>query len=48
MIVKEFVTKLEAQFDKYMIRFSTKIGVPFLRYAIGIIFFLVRCSKDDR
>ena len=38
MIFKEFVTKLEAQFDKYMIRFSTKIGVPFLRYAIGIIF----------
>ena len=38
MIIKEFVTKLEGQFDKYMIRFSTKIGVPFLRYAIGIIF----------
>jgi uncharacterized membrane protein YkgB len=38
MIIKEFVTKLESQFDKYMIQFSSKIGVPFLRYAIGIIF----------
>ena len=36
--MKEFVTKLEGQFDRYMIRFSSKIGVPFLRYAIGIIF----------
>ena len=38
MRIKQVVTNLEGQFDRYMIRFSSKIGVPFLRYAIGIIF----------
>jgi len=38
MVFKEFTTKLASQFDSYMIRFSSRIGVPFLRFAIGIIF----------
>jgi uncharacterized membrane protein YkgB len=38
MVFKEFTTKLANQFDSYMIRFFSRMGVPFLRYAIGIIF----------
>lgn len=38
MINREFTTKLANQFDSYMIRFFSRMGVPFLRYAIGIIF----------
>ena len=38
MDIKVFVSGLATQFDSFIIRFSSLIGVPFLRFAIGVVF----------
>jgi len=37
-MIKDTVSKQARRFDKFFIDFSTKFGVPFLRFAIGIVF----------
>ncbi len=37
-MIKDTVSKQALRFDKFFIDFSTKFGVPFLRFAIGIVF----------
>lgn len=37
-MINDIVSKQASRFDKFFIDFSTKFGVPFLRFAIGIVF----------
>jgi uncharacterized membrane protein YkgB len=37
-MIKDLVTKQAGKFDRFMIEFSAKFGVPFLRFSIGIVF----------
>lgn len=37
-MLKDIVSKQTQRFDKFFIDFSNKFGVPFLRFAIGIVF----------
>lgn len=37
-MIRDLVSKQSQRFDKFFIEFSSKYGVPFLRFAIGIVF----------
>ncbi len=37
-MIKQVFAKQINRFDKFFIDFSTKFGVPFLRFSIGIVF----------
>ena len=37
-MIKERVARFASSFDSYLIALSARLGVPFLRYSIGIVF----------
>ena len=37
-MIKEKVARFASSFDSYLIALSARLGVPFLRYSIGIVF----------